>query len=196
MAAAAAAATAKAKAAASSPDDTTPDAAAQEKEKEHQALADAAAAAAAAKAAADAQERVRTAHEALEKERRATAELAREAEAARARANPPAFPDGDGDSSFHDSGAYEAAVVANLHTQAAGVQNIRTLVPIVLDPVSVHYDCWWDLLLLVLERSALSSHVLSDTAYLYVPAWRRMDAVVLSWLFGAVTTGLCFQGVT
>jgi len=190
----AAAAAAKAKAAASSPDDTTPDAAAQEKEKDHQALADAAAAA--AKAAADAQECVRTAHEALEKERRAAAELAREAEAARARANPPAFPDGDGDSSFHDSGAYEAAVVANLHTQAAGVQNIRTLVPIVLDPVSVHYDRWWDLLLLVLERSALSSHVLSDTAYLYVPAWRRMDAVVLSWLFGAVTTGLCFQGVT
>jgi len=188
--AAAAAAAAKAKAAASSPDDTTLDASAQE---ERQALADAATAA--AKAAADAQERVRTAHEALEKERRAAAELAREAEAARARANPPAFPDGDGDSSFHDSGAYEAAVVANLHTQAAGVQNIRTLVPIVLDPVSVHYDRWWDLLLLVLERSALSSHVLSDTAYLYVPAWRRMDAVVLSWLFGAVTTGLCFQGV-
>jgi len=63
-------------------------------------------------------------------------------------------------------------------------------VPIVLDPVSAHYDRWRDLLLLVLERYALSSHVLSDTTYLDVPAWRRMDAVVLSWLFGAVTTEL------
>ena len=62
--------------------------------------------------------------------------------------------------------------------------------PIVLDPVSVHYDRWRDLLLLVLERYALSSHVLSDTTYLDVPAWRSMDAVVLSWLFGAVTTEL------
>ena len=183
----AAAAAAKANAA-SSPVDTTPDAAAQEKENERQALADAAAAA--AKAAADAQERVRAAHEALEKECHAAADLAREAEVARDRANPSASPDGDADSSFHDSGAYEAAVVANLHAQAAGVQNIRTLVPIVLDPVSAHYDRRRDLLLLVLERYALSSHVLSDTTYLDVPAWRSMDAVVLSWLFGAVTTEL------
>ena len=124
--------------AASSPIDTTPDAAAQEKEKERQALADATAAA--AKAAADAQERVRAAHEALEKERHAAADLVRKAEVARACANPCASPDSDADSSFHDSGAYEAAVVANLHAQAAGVQNIRTLVPIVLDPVSAHYD--------------------------------------------------------
>ena len=90
--------------AASSPVDTTPDAAA-----------------AAAKAAADAQERVRAAHEALEKECHAAADLAREAEVARARANPSASPDGDAHSSFHDSGAYEAAVVANLHAQATGV---------------------------------------------------------------------------
>ena len=41
-------------------------------------------------------------------------------------------------------------MVAQLHLQAAGVQNIKTLVPVVLDPASSSYGRWWDLILLAL----------------------------------------------
>ena len=33
-------------------------------------------------------------------------------------------------------------VVTQLHLQAVGVQNIRSLVPVVLDPTSTSYGCW------------------------------------------------------
>jgi len=141
---------------------------------------------AAAQAAAAAAERVRAAAAALEKERRAAADLAHQAEEARRRADPPK--EDDDDPPADDAAAFEAAVIANLHAQAAGVENIRTLVSVVLDPLSNHYDRWRDLVLLTLDRYALSSHVLSDAAHPGVSAWRRMDVVVLSWIYGAVTT--------
>jgi predicted butyrate kinase (DUF1464 family) len=59
---------------------------------------------------------------------------------------------------------------------------------IVLDPLSLNYDRWRNLILLTLECYALTSYVISDAVHLDVPAWRRMDAIVLSWLFGVVTT--------
>jgi len=141
---------------------------------------------AAAQAAAAAAERVRAAAAALEKERRAAADLAHQAEEAHRQADPPK--EDDDDPPADDAAAFEAAVIANLHAQAAGVENIRTLVSVVLDPLSNHYDQWRDLVLLTLDRYALSSHVLSDAAHPGVSAWRRMDAVVLSWIYGAVTT--------
>ncbi|XP_062182036.1 uncharacterized protein LOC133886303 [Phragmites australis] len=147
----------------------------------------------AAKAAAAAQDRVLTAQDVLATERQAAADLERVAAAARGAA----FPPGDGgahndasavdDLDVHD---YEAATIANLHAQAAGVQNIRALVPVVLDPLSVHYNRWRDLVLLTLERYALADHVLSDAAFPAVPSWRRMDAVVLSWVLGTLSPEL------
>jgi len=111
---------------------STDDAAAQEKA--CQVLIDAATEA--TKAAAAAQERVRAAQDALAKERQAAAALERAAAAAR----DAAFPSADGgvaDSAAGDLDTtdYEAAVIANLHAQAAGVQNICALVPVVLDPL-------------------------------------------------------------
>ena len=91
--------------------------------------------------------------------------------------------DGDPDALF------EAATVANLHAQAASVQNIRALVPVVLEPLSTHYNRWRDLVLLALERYALDDHILRD-ATSTAPAWRRMDAVVRSWLFGTLNADL------
>jgi len=99
-------------------------------EEERQDLANAADAA--AKAAAAAQERVRQALAALENERAAAARLCA--------APPPPKPDhGDADDLL------EAATIANLHAQAASIQNIRALVPVVLDPLSTHYNRWRDL---------------------------------------------------
>src|SRR6266508_3714854 len=102
---------------------------------------------------------------------------------------PPAVP-------LHDHNYDEAPladenfVVASLHAQAAGVQNIRSLVPIVLDPASSTCAHWRDLVLLTLQRYALDDHVLTDVGYLPVPSCRRMDSVVLSWILGTITVEL------
>ena len=151
-------------------------------EEERQTLANAAGAD--AKAAAAAQECVRQALAALENERAAAAE--REAAAARLRAAPPPPKPDHGDA----DDLLEAATIANLYAQAASIQNIRALVPVVLDPLSTHYNRWRDLVILALERYSLDDHVLLDAASLDVPAWRRMDAVVRSWLFGTLTAEL------
>lgn len=120
--------------------------------------------------------RVHTAAEALENERALAADLQRRAEAAHNLVNPPAAKeDGDhvldGDDDFPNGTAvYEAASVAHLHAQAAGVQNIRSLVFVVLDPLSTNYNRWRDLVLLTLECYALTNHVLSDATYPGLPA--------------------------
>ena len=43
---------------------------------------------------------------------------------------------------------------------------------------------------LTLERYALPDHVLSDAALPAVPLWRRMDAVVISWVLGTLSPEL------
>jgi hypothetical protein len=53
-------------------------------------------------------------------------------------------------------------LVAQLHYQAGGVQNIRLLVPVILEPESPSYARWRDLFLLTLRRYALDDHVLVD----------------------------------
>lgn len=42
----------------------------------------------------------------------------------------------------------EAVVIANLRAQAVGVQNICSLLPVILDSTSSTYTCWRDLILL------------------------------------------------
>jgi hypothetical protein len=65
---------------------------------------------------------------------------------------------------------YEAAIIANIHVQAAGVQNIRCLILVTLDLSSVHYARWCDNVLLTIGHYSLSDHVLLDTTSVSVPA--------------------------
>ena len=71
-------------------------------------------------------------------------------------------------------------MVAQLHLQAAGVQNIKTLVSVLLDPTS-SYGRWRDQVLLDLRRYALDDLVVLDTP---VEArdvvWLHLDSVALS----------------
>ena len=53
-------------------------------------------------------------------------------------------------------------MVVQLHLQAAGVQNIRALVSVLLDPTSSSYGRWRNQVL-ALRRYALDDHVLLDT---------------------------------
>ena len=55
-------------------------------------------------------------------------------------------------------------MVAQLHLQAAGIQNIRALVTVLLDPTSSSYGRLRDQVLLALRRYALDDHVLVDSS--------------------------------
>ena len=82
-------------------------------------------------------------------------------------------------------------MVAQLHLQAAGVQNIKALVSVLLDPTSSSYGRWRDQVLLALCRYALDDHILLDTP---VEAqdlvWLCLDSVALSWIFGTISLDL------
>jgi hypothetical protein len=84
----------------------------------------------------------------------------------------------------------ESAVIANLHAQACSVQNIRNMIGIVLDPSSTNYARWRDQVMLTLERYELAAHVLLDTPPANDPSWKRMDNVVVSWIFGTISIDL------
>jgi hypothetical protein len=72
-------------------------------------------------------------------------------------------------------------LISQLHYQAGGVQNIRLLVPVVLDPESSSYARWRDLVVLTLRRCALDDHVLDEpTPMVQTPSWQRLDSIVLS----------------
>jgi hypothetical protein len=80
--------------------------------------------------------------------------------------------------------------IAALHTQDAGLHNIRSLVSIVLDPAFSHYPRWRGQVLLILRRCGLADHVLDDIIAPPSPAWSLMDTVVLSWLHSTITVEL------
>jgi hypothetical protein len=82
-------------------------------------------------------------------------------------------------------------LVAQLHLQAGSVQNIRLMVPVVLEPESPSYARWRDLLLLTLRRYALDDHVLCDpTGVAPAAAWVRLDSIVLTWIVGTISVDL------
>jgi hypothetical protein len=83
----------------------------------------------------------------------------------------------------------DADHITALHAQAAGMHNIRSLVPIVLDPASSHYPHSRGQVL-TLRRYALADHVLNDLFAPTSPLWYLMDSVVLLWLHGTVTVEL------
>jgi len=82
-------------------------------------------------------------------------------------------------------------MVAQLHLQAAGVQNIRALVTVLLDPTSSSYGRWRDQVLLSLRRYALNDHVLLDTPIeVRDVVWLRLDNVAMFWIFGTISLDL------
>jgi hypothetical protein len=72
----------------------------------------------------------------------------------------------------------EAAALLNLHAQVVVVNNIRSLIHIVLDVDSNHFNRWRNQFLLVLGKFSLQAHVLAAPAP--SPDWDRMDCVVKS----------------
>jgi len=82
-------------------------------------------------------------------------------------------------------------LVTQLQYQAGGVQNIRLLVSVVLEPESPSYARWRDLVLLTLRCYALDDHVLRDTVGVaQTVSWLRLDSIVLSWILGTISLDL------
>ena len=82
-------------------------------------------------------------------------------------------------------------LVAQLHYQARGVQNIRLLVSVVLEPESPSYARWRDMVLLTLRRYALDDHALLDTTgAVPTPSWLRLNSIVLSWILETISLDL------
>jgi hypothetical protein len=92
----------------------------------------------------------------------------------------------------------EAAALLNLHAQAVAVNNIWSLVHIVLDVDSNHFNRWRNQFLLVLGKFSLQAHVLAAPAP--SPDWDRMDCIVKAWILDSLTNDLAeivsSQGVT
>jgi len=78
----------------------------------------------------------------------------------------------------------------NLHAQAVAVQNIRSLIPILLDLNAGNYARWRDQFLLTAGKFSLEDHVLRDPPACVFPDWTRMDCVVKSWIYGTVSNDL------
>jgi hypothetical protein len=70
------------------------------------------------------------------------------------------------------------------------VQNIRALIPVVLDLTAGNYNRWRDQFLLTVGKYSLQDHVLQNDSAPSFPDWQRMDCVVKSWIFGTITDDL------
>ena len=93
----------------------------------------------------------------------------------------------------HPSRIWRNTIHYSLHHdfQAAGVQNIRALVTVLLDPTSSYYGCWRDQVLLALRRYALDNHVLLNMPIeVQDVVWLRLDSIAMSWIFGTISLDL------
>ena len=82
-------------------------------------------------------------------------------------------------------------MVTQIHLQAAGVQNIKALVSVLLDPAPSSYGRWRDQVLLTLRRYALDDHVLLDTSIeARDVAWLCLNSVAMSWIFETISLDL------
>ncbi|XP_052152518.1 uncharacterized protein LOC127770748 [Oryza glaberrima] len=86
--------------------------------------------------------------------------------------------------------ALDAEAVANLHSQAVAVLNVKALVPVTLDLDANNYSRWRGLFLVTLGKYALTDHVFSDVPRPDHADWTQMDCVVLGWLYGSIFSTL------
>ena len=80
----------------------------------------------------------------------------------------------------------QSAAVLNLHALAITVQNIHSLVPIILNLKISDYNHWHEAFLLIVGKFSLQRHVKK----LDHPDWARMDNVVYSLLLGTIANDL------
>jgi hypothetical protein len=87
----------------------------------------------------------------------------------------------DDDHSINVGSNSDTTLAMHLHTQATGIQKIRSVVTIILEHMSPHYKWWCDLMLLMLHRYTLDDHILSN---IVDPStyWARLDNIMVTWI--------------
>ncbi|XP_072148514.1 uncharacterized protein [Setaria viridis] len=85
---------------------------------------------------------------------------------------------------------HKAAAVLNLQAQAVAVQNIQSLIPVILDTAVDNYSPWGEQILLTVGKYSLQNHILHDVPVLASLDWGWMDCIVQSWLYGTIATDL------
>jgi hypothetical protein len=88
------------------------------------------------------------------------------------------------------------ALATSLRAQAVAVQNLRALVPIVLDRHSTQYSQWRGLFLNTLGKYALADHINLDAAPQDVGDWDAMECTVRSWIYASITPDLLSDVMT
>ena len=74
---------------------------------------------------------------------------------------------------------------AHLWAQATAIQNVRSLVPIVLDLKVLTFPKWRTFFLMAVTTYALEDHLTTEKPPTD-PTWLRLDATVLRWLYGSM----------
>ena len=80
----------------------------------------------------------------------------------------------------------QSAVVLNLHAIAITVQNIHSLVSVILNLKISGYNHWHEAFLLIVGKFSLQRHA----ATIDHPDWARMDNIVCSLLLGTIANNL------
>jgi hypothetical protein len=60
---------------------------------------------------------------------------------------------------------------------------------IILEPSSIDYKWWRDLMLLTLRRYTLDDHILFDVTDPFI-YWARLDNIVVTWILGTLSLEL------
>ena len=86
--------------------------------------------------------------------------------------------------------AADAAPRVSLWALAVTVPSIKALVPVTLDLSSDNYSPWRGLFEVVLQKYTLDDHIRAPSTSDLGAQWLRLDALVRSWLYGAISSEL------
>jgi hypothetical protein len=101
-----------------------------------------------------------------------------------------AIPQDDKNDHSDDIGSnLDVILVVHLHAHVASLQNIRSVVTIILEPSSPHYKWWCNFVLLMLRRYALDDHILSGITDPFI-YWARLDIIVVTWILDTLSLEL------
>ncbi|XP_020266216.1 uncharacterized protein LOC109841681 [Asparagus officinalis] len=92
----------------------------------------------------------------------------------------------------------EASKSSSFHP-ALAVTNIKSFIPITLEMEKVHYSSWAELFKIHATAYDVIQHILppsekdaAATPTIDKASWARLDAIVLQWIYGTISTDLLY----
>ncbi|XP_051221321.1 uncharacterized protein [Lolium perenne] len=78
---------------------------------------------------------------------------------------------------------------ASLQAQATAVQNIKSMIPVTLDPKASNFTKWRDFLAIAVTQYALTDHLVPPIPPVDAE-WLRLDSMFLPWLYGSIASDI------